>query len=60
VETGTPGIAGFKPLSRASIMANTHLPWASHRLVVGTAELNPDEATAAVEARIDAISESAL
>ena len=60
VETRTADICGFALPSWTTVKARTYLPWTSPRLVVDTANLSPDEASAAIEARIDEMSERAL
>lgn len=54
VANRTADIAGFALPSWSSIKAHSYAPWTSPRLVVDTALLNPDDAVAAIEARMGA------
>lgn len=56
VETRSADIAGFSLPSWSSVKAHNYVPWTSPRLVIDTARLSFNEAIAAVEARIDAVS----
>jgi predicted kinase len=59
VETRGADLIGFTLPTWSSVKAHHYMPWNTPRLVVDTALLSPDQAVAAIEAHIDATSESA-
>lgn len=58
VETRIADISGFTLPTWSSVKGRNYVPWTTPRLVVDTAFLSRHDAVAAVEAQIDAMSDS--
>jgi predicted kinase len=60
VEARDGDIVGFELPTWASVKARDYAPWTEDRLVLDTAVLNPDDAVAQIEARIDILTKQAI
>jgi predicted kinase len=60
VEARKADIVGFELPTWAYVKARDYAPWTEDRLVLDTAALNPDDAVAQIEARINILTKQAI